>query len=129
MTEAVKLVDNDAEEVVTEAVKLVDNDAEEAQAEQASEAVGGAGRKIEDPRGGPEREYECELCLFTAGREAIFRSHMARMHTTMEQLDGCTDNETEMEFDLERERARRQSRWIRSEPRNPYANWVSRNKY
>ena len=110
VTEAVKLVDNDAEEVVTEAVKLVDNDAEEAQAEQASEAVGGAGRKIEDPRGGPEREYECELCLFTAGRAAIFRSHMARMHTTIEQLDGCTDYEMEMDnYEYDNARA-----WIRS---------------
>ena len=96
---AVNQVEADlTEQVVTEAVKLVDND-------EAAEAVGGARRKDEvEPRGG--REYECVLCEFTAERASGVRLHMAGMHTTLEQLDGCTDYETEMEFELERERMR-----------------------
>ena len=61
--------------------------------------------KIEvEPRGG--RKYKCVLCDFTAERASGVRLHMAGMHTTLEQLDGCTDYETEMEFELERERMR-----------------------
>ena len=116
VTEAVKLVDNvqaeqaqtgvdqvETVQVVTKAVKLADK-YEAGNAPVAAEAVGGAKRKIEEPRGGRRREYECELCDFTTERAARLRDHLARMHTTLEQLDGCTDHETEMEFDLERER-------------------------
>ena len=61
----------------------------------AAEALGGngaiRGKKVE-PRGG--RKYECALCEFTTDKENGVRAHMARMHTTLEQLDGCTDDRT-----------------------------------
>ena len=91
------------EQVVTEAVKLVDND-EAGNAPVAAEAVGGAKRKDEVKRRGG-RTYECELCEFTTKKENGVRAHMARMHTTLEQLDGCTEVRTRGEQDLDRLRA------------------------
>ena len=144
VTEAVKLVDNvqaeqaqtgvdqvETVQVVTKAVKLADK-YEAGNAPVAAKAVEGAKGKIEEPRGRRRRDFECEVCDFTTERAARLRDHLARMHTTLEQLDGCTDHETEMEFDLERERVRRQSRWLnRSEPVNGYryASRFPRNKY
>ena len=58
------------------------------------------------------------LCDFTAERASGVRLHMSGMHTTLEQLDGCTDYETEMELDLERERMRiRSGRFSRFYPK------------
>ena len=72
--------------------------------------------KIEvEPRGG--RKYKCVLCDFTAERASGVRLHMAGMHTTLEQLDGCTDYETEMEFELERERMRIRGQFNRYYPK------------
>ena len=113
VTEAVKLVDNvqaeqaqtgvdqvETVQVVTKAVKLADK-YEAGNAPVAAEAVGGARRKDEvKKRGG--RRYECVLCDFTANEENGVRAHMARMHTTIEQLDGCTEGRTVGEQHLDK---------------------------
>ena len=41
------------------------------------------------------KEYSCDLCDFTSNWDNGLNIHMGRMHSRIEQLDGCNDNENE----------------------------------